>query len=80
MDETLFMIKPDAVEKHRIGSILAEVERAGFEILRMDYASDHLHVGYVAKPGTPVPDAIPSRDDVRDLWREIRFVQNAPRS
>src|SRR5438552_17229103 len=29
------MIKPDAVEKHRIGSILAEVERAGFEILDM---------------------------------------------
>ena len=35
MDETLFMIKPDAVERHRIGSILAEVERAGFEILDM---------------------------------------------
>ena len=56
------------------------LRRAGFEILRMDYASDHLHVGYVVKPGTPVPDAIPSPDDVRDLWREIRFVQNAPRS
>ena len=35
MDETLFMIKPDAVEKHRIGAILAEVEKAGFEILDM---------------------------------------------
>ena len=58
----------------------AYLRRAGFEILRMDYASDHLHIGYVAKPGTPVPDAIPSPDDVRDLWREIRFVQNAPRS
>src|SRR2546426_12432100 len=29
------MIKPDAVEKHKIGVILAEVERAGFEILDM---------------------------------------------
>jgi hypothetical protein len=56
------------------------LRRAGFEILRMDYASDHLHVGYVAKPGAPVPDAIPSPDDVRDLWREIRLVQNAPPS
>jgi nucleoside-diphosphate kinase len=35
VDETLFMIKPDAVEKHRIGAILAEVEKAGFEILDM---------------------------------------------
>jgi len=35
VDETLFMIKPDAVEKHRIGAILSEVERAGFEILDM---------------------------------------------
>ena len=33
MEETLFMIKPDAVEKHKVGVILAEAERAGFEIL-----------------------------------------------
>ena len=35
MDETLFMIKPDAVQAHKVGAILAEVERAGFEILDM---------------------------------------------
>ena len=35
MQETLFMIKPDAVSAHKIGAILAEVERAGFEILEM---------------------------------------------
>ena len=33
MDETLFMIKPDAVQAHKVGAILSEVERAGFEIL-----------------------------------------------
>jgi nucleoside-diphosphate kinase len=33
VDETLFMIKPDAVQAHKIGAILSEVERAGFEIL-----------------------------------------------
>ena len=33
MDETLFMIKPDAVQAHKVGAILGEVERAGFEIL-----------------------------------------------
>ena len=35
MDETLFMIKPDAVSAHKVGAILSEVERAGFEILDM---------------------------------------------
>ena len=35
MSETLFMIKPDAVSAHKVGAILSEVERAGFEILDM---------------------------------------------
>jgi nucleoside-diphosphate kinase len=35
LDETLFMIKPDAVEARKAGLILAEVERAGFEILNL---------------------------------------------
>lgn len=35
MSETLFMIKPDAVSAHKVGAILAEVERAGFEIRDM---------------------------------------------
>lgn len=33
MHETLFMIKPDAVKNRKVGPILAEVEKAGFEIL-----------------------------------------------
>lgn len=35
MEETLFMIKPDAVAGRKVGLILAEVEKAGFEILAM---------------------------------------------
>lgn len=35
MEETLFMIKPDAVAARKTGAILAEVERAGFELLEM---------------------------------------------
>ena len=31
--ETLFMIKPDAVKNRKVGPILAEIEKAGFEIL-----------------------------------------------
>ena len=55
------------------------LERAGFEILRSDYAADHLHVGYVARPGTPRPDALPPPDVTDDSWREIRLVQNTAR-
>jgi nucleoside-diphosphate kinase len=35
VEETLFMIKPDAVRAGRIGAILAEIEKAGFEIADM---------------------------------------------
>lgn len=35
MEETLFMIKPDAVQGRKVGVILAEVEKAGFEIVAM---------------------------------------------
>lgn len=35
LEETLFMIKPDAVVDRKAGLILAEAERAGFEILEM---------------------------------------------
>ena len=35
MEETLFMVKPDAVRNRKVGAILAEVEKAGFEIVAM---------------------------------------------
>ena len=57
----------------------AFLARAGFEILRSDYAADHLHVGFVGRPTRPRADALPSPDGPEALWQEIRFVQNAPR-
>ena len=59
-------------------TMAAYLERAGFEIARTDYAADHLHVSYVARPSTPRPDALPSPVSTSELWREVRFVQNAP--
>ena len=56
------------------------LRRAGFEVTKTDWAADHLHVSYVAQPAMPAADALPSSGDVAALWREMRFVQNAPRA
>jgi ubiquinone/menaquinone biosynthesis C-methylase UbiE len=58
-------------------TMTAYLRRAGFEMVRADYAGDHLHVSYVAHPAVPVPDAMPSPDSVRDLLREVRMIQNS---
>ena len=55
------------------------LRRAGFEVLRGDYAADHLHVSYLCKPATPQADARPDASAVDAMFREIRLVQNAPR-
>lgn len=52
--------------------------RAGFEVMCADYAADHLHIGYVCRPGPPSPESLPERARVVRLFDEIRFVQNAP--
>ena len=60
-------------------TIAAYLKRTGFETLRTDYAADHLHVSYVARPVPPVAGVLPAAEDVRALFREVRFVHNAPR-
>jgi SAM-dependent methyltransferase len=57
-------------------TMLAFLRRHGFEVLAIDYASDHLHVGYVCAPALADADALPSVDDVSRQWREIRSLQN----
>jgi len=57
----------------------AYLRRAGFGIVTVDYAADHLHVSYLCRQIEPVADALPDPAGVRDLFREIRLVQNAPR-
>jgi cyclopropane fatty-acyl-phospholipid synthase-like methyltransferase len=59
-------------------TMVAYLRRAGFEVVRSDYAADHLHVSYVARPVSAQPDHLPPLSTVEDLWREVRFVQNAP--
>ena len=60
-------------------TIAAYLRRAGLDVLRTDFAADHLHVSYVCAPGTPVPDALPATATVTEALREIRWVQNLPR-
>lgn len=47
--------------------------RAGFDVVRKDYAADRLHVGYVCRPAAPRP-ALPEPAHVRELFRELRDV------
>lgn len=60
-------------------TIEAYLRRAGFGIVAVDYAADHLHVSYLCRLAAMAPDALPDSSAVRDVFREIRFVQNAPR-
>src|SRR5262249_50459408 len=57
-------------------TMVAYLKRSGFEVLRSDYAADHLHVSYMCRPGAARPTALPSKSSVDDLLREVRFVQN----
>jgi Methyltransferase domain len=60
-------------------TMCAFLARAGFDVLGMDYAADHLHVGYMCRTGPAEGDTLPSQAEVDMLWREVRWVQNAPR-
>lgn len=60
-------------------TMLAYLRRAGFESMRAAYASDHLHVSYLCRPTQAALQALPDTAAVVELFREIRYVQNAPR-
>jgi len=61
-------------------TMVAYLRGSGFEVLRSDYAADHLHVSYVCRPGAADVGAMPAASSVDELLREVRFVQNAPRT
>ena len=60
-------------------TMLACLRRAGFDVLRAEYAADHLHVSFVCRPMAPEPNAMPEAAAVTELLREVRFVQNTAR-
>jgi 2-polyprenyl-3-methyl-5-hydroxy-6-metoxy-1,4-benzoquinol methylase len=60
-------------------TMTAYLVRHGFEILRSDYAADHLHVSYICRHGVADDKALPPPASAEELLREVRYVQNAPR-
>lgn len=54
------------------------LRRAGFRILRKNYAPDHLHIGYACAHGEVKLDFLPSETEVRVFASEIRKIQNLP--
>jgi len=57
----------------------AYLRRAGLDVLRAEYAEDHLHVSFVCRPVDPEPNVLPDAAAVAELLREVRFVQNTAR-
>jgi SAM-dependent methyltransferase len=57
-------------------TIRAYLARSGFDVLAIDCAADHLHVGYLCKPGRQDLGVLPDHAFVNDQWREIRAIQN----
>lgn len=55
------------------------LRRAGFDVLRADYAADHLHVSYICRGADSDRGALPDPAAVAEMFREIRFVQNTRR-
>jgi 2-polyprenyl-3-methyl-5-hydroxy-6-metoxy-1,4-benzoquinol methylase len=59
-------------------TMVAYLRRNGFEILRSDYAADHLHISYICRAGNADVNAAPDPGSVDELLREVRYVQNVP--
>src|SRR5712691_6751158 len=51
-------------------TMVAYLRGAGFEVLQSDYASDHLHISYVCRPGAADVGAMPAASSVDELLRE----------
>ncbi|MGB1111039.1 MAG: class I SAM-dependent methyltransferase [Gammaproteobacteria bacterium] len=57
-------------------TMMAYLRKHGFEVLRMNFLADHLHVGYLCRKGEPQADFLPSREWIDEFIREIRWIQN----
>lgn len=58
-------------------TVEAFLARAGFEVAFKDFSPDHLHVGYVCRPVTPVTDSLPSAAAVAEFFRDLEILQGS---
>jgi ubiquinone/menaquinone biosynthesis C-methylase UbiE len=61
-------------------TVEAYLRRKGFKVLRKGYAADHLHISYICQPAQEDARYVPSAESVENMLREVRAIQNAPRS
>jgi 2-polyprenyl-3-methyl-5-hydroxy-6-metoxy-1,4-benzoquinol methylase len=59
-------------------SMALYLRSTGFDVLRTDYAADHLHISYACRPST-TENAAPDSEAAAAMLREVRLVQNASR-
>lgn len=75
----LLILKPDAVDRHLVGKILARFEEAGFDIIDMKYGAfskEHWSNHYAEHSEKPHFDALCSRMADRDVLAVYLSGQN----
>jgi nucleoside-diphosphate kinase len=87
VERTLCIVKPDAVEKRRLGAILRDVEEAGFQILALEMRqltrgeAEGFYEVHKQRPffgelvrfmtRSPVVVAVLERDNAVSAWRDL---------
>jgi SAM-dependent methyltransferase len=56
----------------------AYLRRSGFAVKAIDYAADHLHIGFICSKIEPEPGAMPPNHEVWAAFRETRGIHNRP--
>lgn len=59
-------------------TIEAYLRKHGLRVERMNFAADHLHVGFLCRKCEPVKDFLPDSRWIESFIDEIRQIQNAP--
>jgi 2-polyprenyl-3-methyl-5-hydroxy-6-metoxy-1,4-benzoquinol methylase len=75
VEEAIKIDHPYSLTQETMEAYLA---RNGFGAVRKAASADH-HVAYACEASQPVPDATPDPTWVDEFFREVRYVQTAPR-
>lgn len=59
-------------------TIEAYLRKHGLRVERVNFAADHLHIGFLCRKCEPSADFLPSEAWIESLIDEVRRIQNAP--